>query len=43
MPFVRNKVMRRFGSVEEILDFAIAREAEANEFCTEMAERLKED
>jgi len=35
--------MRRFGSVEEILDFAIARDAEANEFYTEMAERMQNE
>jgi rubrerythrin len=34
--------MERFGSVDEILDFAIAREVEANDFYTEMAERLED-
>jgi len=34
--------MRRFGSVGEILDFAIAREVEANRFYTELAQRMEE-
>ena len=34
--------MKRFGSVDEILDFAIAREVEANRFYTELAERMEE-
>ncbi|MHC4501024.1 MAG: ferritin family protein, partial [Planctomycetota bacterium] len=33
--------MERFGSVDEILDFAIAREVEANDFYTELAERME--
>jgi rubrerythrin len=33
--------MKRFGSVGEILDFAVAREAEANKFYTELAGRVK--
>jgi len=32
--------MKRFNSVEEILDFAIEREIEANKFYTELAERM---
>ncbi|HUW20355.1 MAG TPA: ferritin family protein [Sedimentisphaerales bacterium] len=32
--------MKRFGSVDEILDFAIAREVEANKFYTELAQRM---
>ncbi|MHC4644691.1 MAG: ferritin family protein [Planctomycetota bacterium] len=32
--------MKRFGSVDEILDFAIEREIEAHEFYTELAERI---
>jgi rubrerythrin len=32
--------MTRFGSVDEILDFAIGREIEANRFYTELAERM---
>jgi rubrerythrin len=32
--------MRRFGSVDEILDFAIEREIEANEFYTELAKKM---
>ena len=35
-------MMRRFGSVGEILDFAIAREVEANRFYTELAQRMEE-
>ena len=33
--------MERFSSVDEILDFAIAREIEANKFYTELAERME--
>jgi rubrerythrin len=33
--------MKKFNSVEEILDFAIAREEEANEFYTELAKRME--
>jgi len=33
--------MKKFGSVEEILDFAIAREEEANKFYTELAQRME--
>jgi len=32
--------MKKFNSVEEIIDFAIAREKEANKFYTELAERM---
>ena len=32
-----------FGSVEEILDFAIAREEEAHEFYMELSERVKDE
>jgi rubrerythrin len=32
--------MKRFGSVEEILDFAIAREVEANKFYAQLGERM---
>jgi rubrerythrin len=34
-------MMKKYNSVEEILDFAIAREEEANEFYTELAERME--
>ncbi|MHC4388570.1 MAG: ferritin family protein [Planctomycetota bacterium] len=33
--------MERFGSIEEILDFAIAREIEANEFYKELAGQME--
>ncbi|MHC4156404.1 MAG: ferritin family protein [Planctomycetota bacterium] len=33
--------MKRFSSVDEILDFAIAREVEANEFYTQLAEQME--
>jgi rubrerythrin len=33
--------MKKFNSVEEILDFAIAREEEANRFYTELAKRME--
>ena len=33
--------MKKFSSVEEILNFAIAREEEANRFYTELAERME--
>jgi len=33
--------MKKFGSVEEILDFAIAGEEEANQFYTELAQRME--
>jgi rubrerythrin len=33
--------MKEFGSVEEIIDFAIAREVEANKFYTELAQRME--
>lgn len=33
--------MEKFSSVEEILDFAIEREIEANKFYTELAERME--
>ncbi|MHC4574425.1 MAG: ferritin family protein, partial [Planctomycetota bacterium] len=32
--------MKRFSSTDEILDFAIAREVEANEFYMQLAERM---
>jgi rubrerythrin len=32
--------MKRFGSVDDILDFAIAREVEANKFYTDLAQRM---
>jgi len=35
-------MMRRFGSVDEILDFAITREVEANRLYTELAQRMEE-
>jgi rubrerythrin len=34
-------MMKKYNSVEEILDFAIAREVEANEFYMELAERME--
>jgi rubrerythrin len=33
--------MKRFSSVDEILDFAIAREVEANEFYTQLAQQME--
>lgn len=33
--------MERFGSVDEILDFAVTREVEANKFYTELAGRME--
>ncbi|MHC4867274.1 MAG: ferritin family protein, partial [Planctomycetota bacterium] len=33
--------MEKFGSVDEILDFAVEKELEANQFYTELAEKME--